>query len=224
MPTKPPRRTRERILGTALALFNEAGEPNITTADIADEMNISPGNLYYHFRNKDDIIGEIYGALEASLRPLFDDVPGRAPTIDDLWLFLHLLFEKMGEYRFFYRDLDEITSRNRRIAQRFGALTRDGERAVRALCDGLVATGVMQATTGERIALARNVALVSTYWMSFQRIGHARSAGEAEKLDPAAAAGQVLSLVAPFLLGDARRLVEKLSEDYLREVPWPANG
>ena len=215
MPRKPPRRTRERILATALALFNRAGEPHVTTADIADEMNISPGNLYYHFRNKDDIIAELYGALEAAVRPLLAAPSGRAATIEDLWLLLHLLFERMGEYRFFYRDLDEITSRSRRLGTRFGALTRDAEGAVRGLIDALAGAGQLRATAAERTALARNVVLVATYWMSFQRIGRAPAGGDETPLDPGAAAYQILALIAPFLVGDARALVAKLSEDYL---------
>ena len=88
MPRKPPRRTRERIVATALALFNAAGEPHVTTADIADEMNISPGNLYYHFRNKDDIIGELYGAFAESVAPLLAGPSARAADVEDLWLFM----------------------------------------------------------------------------------------------------------------------------------------
>jgi len=218
MARKPPRRTRERILETSLALFNRSGEPNVTTAHIADEMNISPGNLYYHFRNKDEIIGELYAALEAEVAPLLDVPEGRPVSVEDLWLLLHLLFEGMGKYRFFYRDLDEITSRNRRIALRFCDLLRRGEAAVRTLAGGLVASGAMRATERERNALARNVVLIATYWMSFQRIGHvpaALSTGDAVRLDPGEAAYQVLALVAPFLIGDARALVERLGADYL---------
>jgi len=216
MPQKPPRRTRERILATSLALFNGAGAPNVTTADIADEMNISPGNLYYHFRNKDEIIGELYDALEAALDPLLD-VPSGARSVEDLWLLLHLLFERMGEHRFFYRDLDEITSRSRRLTLAFGALTRRTERAVEALTEGLVAAGAMQATVPERRALARNVALVATYWMSFQRIGQlpSRDPSAGPALDPGQAAWQILAMVAPFLVGSDRALVDKLGADYL---------
>jgi AcrR family transcriptional regulator len=216
---KEPRRTRQRILETSLDLFNRFGEPHITTADIADEMNISPGNLYYHFRNKDDIIGELYAALEAGITPLLvrpDDTP---PDVEDLWLLLHLLFEKMRDYRFFYRDLDEITSRNRRVATRFADLTRGGQDTVVRLCRAMVKSGAMAASEREILALSSNVALVSTYWMSFQRI-RSRHGPEDARGDAAGggldhAAYQVLALIAPYLVGDGRALVERLGEEYL---------
>jgi AcrR family transcriptional regulator len=216
---KRPRRTPQRILETSLALFNRFGEPHITTADIADEMNISPGNLYYHYRNKDDIIGALYEAHEAGIAPLLSLPAGRAAGVEDLWLLLHLLFERMREYRFFYRDLDEITSRNRKIAARFASVTRRGENTVIELCRGLVMAGEMRATEREIAALASNVTLVATYWMSYQRIG-ARHGGDAVDGEAAAvsldrAAYQVLALIAPFLVGDGRALIERLGEDYL---------
>ena len=219
-PRKPPRRTRERILETALALFNRMGEPHVTTGDIADELNISPGNLYYHFRNKDDIIGELYAALEAKLAPLTAVPMDHTASAEDLWLLLHLRFERMWEYRFFYRDLDEITSRNRKIAVRFADLNRRSEKAVIELCNGLVRADAMRATEREIAALAQNVLMVATYWLSWQRISGRqplRDDGDSMPDDRLVrAAYQVMALIAPYLQGEARALIEKLGADYLR--------
>lgn len=214
---KRPRRTRERILETSLALFNAFGEPNITTASVADEMNISPGNLYYHFRNKDEIIGELFAALEAKLAPLFALPEGRAPGIEDLWLLLHLLFEAMWEYRFLYRDLIELTSRNRRIGTRFAELSRRGESTVIELCRAMAAAGTMRANEREIATVARNVVIVATYWMSFERTMRRPAAQDAEAYGTSLdrAAYQVLALLAPYAIGDARALIERLGERYL---------
>ena len=214
---KAPRRTRERILETSLALFNRLGEPHITTADIADEMNISPGNLYYHFRNKDDIIGELYAAYEGAVMPLLAVPADRAPDVEDLWFLLHVLFERMRDYRFLYRDLDEITSRNRKLALRFSDLIRKGERTMIELCRSLVRSGQMNASEREIGALAANAALVSTYWMSWQRVvgTHAAGAVARHEISLDHAAYHVLALFAPFLVGDGRALIERLGEDYL---------
>ena len=52
--------TYNRIVDASLVLFNEEGERNISTNHIAAHLSISPGNLYYHFRNKDEIIMQLF--------------------------------------------------------------------------------------------------------------------------------------------------------------------
>jgi AcrR family transcriptional regulator len=210
---KRPRRTRERIVETSLVMFNRLGEPNVTTADIADEMGISPGNLYYHFRNKDEIVGELFAALERRLDALLDPRVSGVVDVEDLWLFLHLLFEAMWEYRFLYRDLDEILSRSRGLSTRFASIMRRGTATVSALCRSMVDDGTMRASEREIAAIADNVALVATFWISYQRIAAQQPDAAAVSLDRAAY--QVLSLIAPFLQGTSRALLDRLSRDYL---------
>ncbi len=210
---KRPRRTRERILETSLALFNRLGEPHVTTADIAGEMGISPGNLYYHFRNKEEIVGELFGAYEASVRPLLASPTGHAADVEDLWLLLHLLLERMQAYRFLYRDLVDIAGRQRRVAGGMASLLRDGEATLHGVFEGLGSAGHLDATAGEMDALARNAMLVVTHSAAYERLRANRN--QDEEPDPGRAAYQVLTLIAPHLAGDARRLVARISQDYL---------
>ena len=211
---KTPRRTRERILETSLALFNQRGAPQVTTAEVAGEMNISPGNLYYHFRNKDEIVAELCAAFEARMRPLFANPRGRAIDVDDLWLWLHVLFERMGEYRFILHDIDVLAAADRDLGARLGRLLRQGVATMVELCRSMVGAGTMIASEREIAALSENVVLVAAYWQSFARIGRTPSAG-ADEATPARAAWQVLSLIAPFLVGDARTLIDRLGRDYV---------
>ena len=90
MENKPKRRTRERIVDTALNLFNQFGAPNVTTTVIADELDISPGNLYYHFSNKDEIVNTILATFEREIEdtlaaPRADSA--HVVTVEDIWLF-----------------------------------------------------------------------------------------------------------------------------------------
>src|SRR3712207_7997714 len=40
-------------------------------------------------------------------------------NIEDVWLYLHLMFELVWRYRFFYRDLSDLLSRNRKLELHF---------------------------------------------------------------------------------------------------------
>ena len=220
MPTqrKPPRRTRERILEVSLRLFNDQGEPQVTTSAIADEMNISPGNLYYHFRNKDDIVDALFEQFERDMDALLRLPGDRSADVEDAGLFLHLLFKTIWTHRFDYRDLSDLLTRNRKIELRFRSLLEGKTRAARALCDGLAARGQLRASDFEIEALATNMVVVATWWLSYEFVRDARRFGEAGRQGAALARGafQVLALTGAYLEGDARALFERLAREYLK--------
>jgi AcrR family transcriptional regulator len=213
MERKPKRRTRERILETSLKLFNDFGEPNVTTTVIADEMDISPGNLYYHFRSKDEIVNTIFGTFEREIEGVLAAPAARQANVEDMWLFLHVLFEAIWKYRFLYRDLNDLLSRNRLLEIHFKRLLEQKVRTATALCEGLAAGGELRTQRGETAALATNMVVVLTYWLSYEYVRNPRNLQEGEMI--ARGAYQVMSLVAPFLADRSRALFARLAEAYL---------
>ncbi|MBI4987600.1 MAG: TetR/AcrR family transcriptional regulator [Rhodocyclales bacterium] len=215
MEKKPKRRTRERILEASLRLFNDFGEPNVTTTVIADDLNISPGNLYYHFHSKDEIVNALFAGFEREIGETLALPTRRAPNVEDMWLFLHLLFEGIWKYRFLYRDLDDLLSRNRLLEVHFKQILAHKVKTAAALCEGLVATGEMKAGPGEIQALATNMAVIATYWLPFE---YAR---DPRRRDMGSGLGrgvyQVMSMMAPFLQGASRQHLQQLSKEYVNQ-------
>lgn len=206
------RGTRERILETSLAMFNEQGEPNVTTNHIADELEISPGNLYYHFRNKDDIIEHLFARYEERMDQALVSPDGRLPGLEDIWLQLHLVFECIWEYRFLYRDLVDILSRNRKLRLHFARiLRRASENAVEVL-RGLARAGIVRASADEIEAAANNILLVATFWLNFSAVRGERDEDQAIRLGIV----QVMMIIAPFLRDAERLHLNTLSQAYLK--------
>jgi AcrR family transcriptional regulator len=205
-------RTRNRILDESLRLFNERGEANVTTGNVAESLGISPGNLYYHFRNKDEIVERLFRRFEERM-DVEPDIAADAPgAIEDLWLYLHLMLEAIWEFRFLYRNLDDLLARNRKLRDHFNRIAERKFAAVVRLCEGLVAARAMRATPEAMRALARNVLVVATYWLNFRALRGRRAE---ESGDLGQGAYQVMSLVAPYLVGEARRHLDGLSRTYI---------
>jgi len=206
------RQTRERILDASLAMFNAQGEPNVTTNHIADELGISPGNLYYHFRNKDDIVEHLFARYEARIDDALLLPEGRAPNLEDIWLQLHLIFESLWQYRFLYRDLVDILARSRKLKLRFARIMSRAGASATLLLHGLVEAGVMRASAAEIAALTENVLLITTFWMSFSAVrGGATHTDEA---DLNRGIHQVMMLISPFLREAERAHLNGLAQAY----------
>ncbi len=207
-----PRQTRERILETSLAMFNAQGEPNVTTNHIADELEISPGNLYYHFRNKEDIVEQVFARYEARMDKTLLVPEGRLPNLEDVWMQLHLVFECMWDYRFLYRDLVDIVSRNRKLKAHFARILDRAATSAGEVLRGLTAAGIMRATPDEIRATAENVLLVATFWMNFNIVRNGRSASDQNDLTHGIY--QVMLLIAPFLRDAERAHLNTLAQAY----------
>ena len=133
--------------------------------------------------------------------------------MEDLWLYLHLMLEGIWEFRFLYRNLDDLLARNRRLREPFNRIIDRKQESVVALCEQLERVGAMRARPEEIHALARNVLVVATYWLNFQAVRGRREAANEEDLG--LGAYQVLALIAPYLQGEARKHIEHLGRNYI---------
>jgi len=206
-------RTRARILAESLRLFNDKGESHVTTGMIAGALNMSPGNLYYHFRNKEQIVEHLFRQFEERIEVEPGTSTAGPEAIEDLWLFLHLMLESIWDFRFLYRNLDDLLARNRRLRDHFNRIVDHKYVSVVGLCEGLVRARTMRATPEEIRALARNVLVVATYWLNFQSVRGQRDSASADQLG--LGAYQIMALISPYLVGDARAHLDRLSRNYL---------
>ncbi len=218
MVKKAPRRTAERILEVTLGLFNRFGEPNVSTTLISAELNISPGNLYYHYPAKDELINALFDRFERPLNELLgagDDVR----DVEDAWFFLHTLFELIWQYRFLYRDLNDLLSKNRRLETHFQSILKNKTRSIKALLDGMRRSGALQIDSREIEATATSMVVVLTYWLSFEYVRDPRNALEEQNAQVALLRGaqHVLNLMAPYLEPGQRKHLLKLSDAYNKE-------
>ncbi|MFM8691999.1 MAG: TetR/AcrR family transcriptional regulator [Limnohabitans sp.] len=207
MVRKAPRRTAERIAEVSLALFNRYGEPNVSTTLISSELNISPGNLYYHFASKDVLVNHLYDRFESRMLPLLE-AASDVKDIEDSWFFMHSLFEQVWSCRFLYRDLNNLLARNLHLERRLGWLLERKVQAFRLMLQSLAARGVLHLDTGSNETLSTSMNVLLSYWLSYEYVRDPRHALEPEHGSAALERGarHVLLLLLPHLTSPQDRL------------------
>ena len=99
--------TKEYILDKALALFNEKGFVNVRLQHIADKAFVSVGHLAYHFKNKDEIILQLYNRLKKNQESLLNQCRV-LPLFGDIDFMLRNMYRLQQQYLFFYMDTVEV--------------------------------------------------------------------------------------------------------------------
>lgn len=194
--------TKDKIIETAVALFNEQGTAAVSTNHIAAACNISPGNLYYHFRNKADIIRAIfqqmtqvgvdeYGAI------ITQYPPGTAESMEQTFLMIQ---QFNWRYRFFKRELTSLVMADPQLQEQFQTTNRLMQQMIRQSIEAGIAAGRIKPLDEQEMGhFVDTVWLLALFWVNYLEVG-----GEEVNEATLARGNELLRLlIRPYLTGAA---------------------
>lgn len=159
-------KTRDRILEVSLLLFNEEGESGLSSVDIANALEISPGNLYYHFKGKDAINRALFDRFEEEMRVILRGSKGGLASIEDNWVYIYILLEEIYDFRFFYRDLAGLLARYPDLAIRFRSLVAAKRQTIARILSDLEKAGPLTIDKRLREPLIDQIITTLTFWLA----------------------------------------------------------
>lgn len=211
--------TRQRILNCSQHLFNSRGERNITTNHIAAELSMSPGNLYYHFRNKNDIIGALYGDHQKQLLNIVSLPQQGEFGFEEKAKLLERLSASLWDFRFFYRDIEHILNTSQDISAAHKQTFNIVYKQTIALHQMFIAKGLLQASSTELRDLTYNVWIVLTNWISFLcTTSTITAADQSSQPYVQHAVYQILALEKPYMTALALKDYDALSQQYFVDL------
>lgn len=205
------RDTRQRILVASLLLFNENGVLRTSINDIADEIDISPGNLHYHFRRKSDIVEGLLAEFQADARTVLQPPESEGLSLDDFWLFLHLLLEFTAAYRFMLRDTEALASDFPKVGRVMRHFARGLHAVFQLYLIGMAEQGVLQLDNDAAAGIGRNLAVIALLSERFDELIGDRHDAEETSLQ---VARSILLAIRPFATAQAALELEKLATHY----------
>lgn len=216
-----PGRTKDRILDASLELFNAQGERRVTTNHIAAHLEISPGNLYYHFSNKQAIIYALFERYEARVLDILQVPEGRPLQPQDKLSYLQAVFAGLWEYRFLHRDMEHLLLADPLLHARYRDFFRVCQQRVETIFRGLGAAGILRLSEEDVAALALNTWIVVTSWFSFLRCNLLTE--DVDSISPELLQGgiyQVFTLERPYLTDEYREVMNELQRQYMPRPAW----
>ena len=182
---------------------------------------MSPGNLYYHFKNKKEIIYELFLSYEAAVDANLAVPVDRQLTIEDKLNYLQKVFQGLWEYRFMHRDMEHLLIEEERLHTRYRAFFRRCQKRTEAIYQGLHDANIIHIEQRDLQGLALNTWVVVTSWYSFLQC-NLLSHGEQSITFDMLRGGiyQVFQLERPYLTDQYRDQVTEMQEQFISKPDW----
>lgn len=163
--------TRQKILDSALLLFNRDGLVNVRLQHIADEAFVSIGNMAYHYRTKAHILMAIWEQLEKEQREVLAEFKV-LPLFEDMERLLRREYALQSAYSFYYMDALEISRAYPDIAQVHQAYDSWRTQQLETMIQFNVARGafIAEPFEGYYAQLARQFWMNSDLWRYYQAV------------------------------------------------------
>ncbi len=164
-------KTRQNIIQKAIQLFNERGVVNVRIRDIADDLGISPGNVSYHYKKKQELLDSVYRFMIKRLEEMAIGNQLMNPTKDHLHVAQGYL-EHIVAFRFFYQDTLEIIRSYPNLAELHQQQVAQEKSIIRNLMFMSVGKGDLIAEPYEGVyeSLAHSIWMTVHFWLTQQII------------------------------------------------------
>lgn len=205
-------RTRDRILEQARVLFNDQGVARVALNQIALDLDMSAGNLHYHFNTRAKLLSALLTRFERAVGEISSAAPHQYGGIDDFWMYLHLLLEVCLRYRFALRDLDQVLAETEDAQACLRRIRVALENAMARACKGMQSAGLLEIDDEVIVELGVHLSFTVCCWPNFELLApEGTSAGTALETT----ALRALALLTPYLDPNQRAYLRFLRNKYL---------
>lgn len=161
-------KTKERILATALELFNSEGLKEVTLRRIAGEMGISQGNLNYHYKAKADIVSALYYQLVDRMNLEMEKITQEQPILLFLYQSSLISMKTLFEYQFITKDLYTVLATDDQLKEHYLGLQEIRKTQFLLLFQNMITTGLLrnEEFEGEYDRLYKRMNILGDNWIN----------------------------------------------------------
>jgi len=159
---------KEKIIDTSVKLFNKDGSHAVTTNHIKDDLNISPGTLYYYFKNKEEIVRFIFQQITDEFTTLFQGTGGHI-TPEEFLDMIKAMYGLLYKYRFFYTDIAMLLQRDPELEKMYSENRKNRYTGQKELYRIFVESQIMREieSADELICILDNLWIVTDFYFTY---------------------------------------------------------